>query len=80
MLWGGGLSSTVSRWLYGMGVIADDYRYGDLYRLSALPQFKQVQPVCELVNRSSDTAATQLYLIGDSFSGAGAIGVNPIFG
>ena len=68
VLWGGGLSSTVSRWLYGMGVIADDYRYGDLYRLSALPQFKQVQPVCELVNRSSDTAATQLYLIGDSFS------------
>lgn len=68
ILWLGGLSTTVSHWLYGTGVVADDYRFGDLYRLSALPQFKQAQPECELINRSSDTASTHLYLIGDSFS------------
>ncbi len=68
ILWGGGLSSTVSHWLYSIGVIADDYRFGDLYRLSALPQFKEEQPVCSPSNRSSDTASTHLYLIGDSFS------------
>ena len=68
ILWGGGLSTSVAHWLYRVGVIADDYRFGDLYRLSALPQFKQKQPVCPSSNRSSDTASTHLYLIGDSFS------------
>lgn len=68
VLWAGGFSSTVSRWMYGAGLIADDYRFGDLYRLSALPQFKQKQPVCAPSNRASDTATTHLYLIGDSFS------------
>ncbi|GAB3046047.1 hypothetical protein [Spirosoma pulveris] len=68
LLWGGGLSSTVSHWLYQVGIIVDDYRFGDLYRLSALPQFKEPKPVCSPSNRSSDTASTHLYLIGDSFS------------
>ena len=68
LLWGAGLSSTVSQWLYKTGVIVDDYRFGDLYRLSALPQFKQDAPICPSSNRSSDTASTHLYLIGDSFS------------
>jgi hypothetical protein len=68
VLWGGGLSSTVSHWLYSVGVIADDYRFGDLYRLSALPTFKQLKVECASENRSSDTASTHLYLIGDSFS------------
>ncbi|MDB5243252.1 MAG: hypothetical protein JWP57_3877 [Spirosoma sp.] len=68
MLWAGGLSTTVSHWLYQVGVIVDDYRFGDLYRLSALPQFKQAQPVCQTVPVSSDTSSTHLYIIGDSFS------------
>ena len=67
-LWGAGLSTTVARWLYGLNVIVDDYRYGDLYRLAPLPQFKLPQPVCPSPNRSSDTAATHLYIIGDSFT------------
>ena len=67
-LWAGGLSNTVLHWLYEAGVIADDYRFGDLYRLSALPQFKQAQPVCPPSPVSGDTATTHLYLIGDSFS------------
>ena len=68
VLWGGGLSGTVLHWLYGIGLVADDYRFGDLYRLSALPQFKQDKPVCSPTHRSDDTASTHLYLIGDSFS------------
>ncbi|CCH54667.1 hypothetical protein BN8_03862 [Fibrisoma limi BUZ 3] len=68
VLWLGGLSSTISHWLYETGVIVDDYRYGDLYRLSNLPQFKDKQPECPPSNRSSDTARTHLYIIGDSFS------------
>lgn len=68
VLWGGGLSSSLLHGLYEAGVIVDDYRFGDLYRLSALPQFKQEAPVCTSANRSSDTASTHLYLIGDSFS------------
>lgn len=68
LLWGGGLSSTLLHSLYEAGLVVDDYRFGDLYRLSALPQFKQKQPVCTSPDRSSDTASTHLYLIGDSFS------------
>lgn len=68
VLWAGSLSTTVSRWLYKVGVIADDYRFGDLYRLSTLPQFKQTTIKCPSAQLSSDTAATHLYIIGDSFS------------
>jgi hypothetical protein len=68
ILWAGGISSTVLHGLYQTGVIGDDYRFGDLYRLSVLPQFKQEQPVCQSSHQASDTASTHLYLIGDSFS------------
>ena len=73
-LWAGGLSTTVLHWLYEVGVVVDDYRFGDLYRLSALPQFKQPQPVCSGPSLASDTASTHLYLIGDSFSEEQRIG------
>ena len=73
-LWAGGLSSTVLHWLYKAGVVVDDYRFGDLYRLSALPQFKRAQPVCPTVSLSSDTASTHLYIIGDSFTEGQRIG------
>ncbi|GAB4016077.1 hypothetical protein [Spirosoma koreense] len=68
IFWGAGLSTTVAHWLYSLNVIVDDYRFGDLYRLSTLPQFKVKQPECPPSHRSSDTASTHLYLIGDSFS------------
>ncbi|MCK8490350.1 hypothetical protein M0L20_00725 [Spirosoma sp. RP8] len=76
ILWVAGLSSTVSHWLYNAGVIVDDYRHGDLYRISALSQFKDDQPVCPPSNRASDTASTHLYIIGDSFSEEQRIGQN----
>ncbi len=68
VFWLGGLSGTVSHWLYNTGVIADDYRNGDLYRMSALPQFREPAPVCPPANRDTDTARTHLYILGDSFS------------
>ena len=74
VLWAGGLSGTVSRWLYKAGVIVDDYRFGDLYRLSALPQFKQAQPDCPTESLASDTASAHLYIIGDSFTEEQRIG------
>ncbi len=68
IFWAGGLSTTVSRWLYRTGVVVDDYRFGDLYRFSALPAFKQPQPVCRSAPVASDTAQTHLYILGDSFT------------
>ncbi len=67
-LWSGGLLTPVSRWLYKTGVVADDYRFGDLYRFAPLPRFKQPQPHCPADRRASDTARTHLYIIGDSFT------------
>ncbi len=70
LFWAGGLSSTVGHWLYDLGLVMDDYRYGDLYRVSALPHFKTPTTPCPSANLASDTATTDLYLIGDSFSEA----------
>ena len=74
VLWAGGLSGTVLHWLFQSGVVVDDYRFGDLYRLSGLPQFKQAQPVCPATKLSGDTAPAHLYIIGDSFSEEQRIG------
>ncbi|MBO0947392.1 hypothetical protein [Fibrella forsythiae] len=68
ILWLGGCSQPVMHWLYQTSIIVDDYRYGDLYRLSNLPQFKDPVTLCPAVTVSSDTARTHLYVIGDSFT------------
>lgn len=48
----------------------DDYRFGDLYRLSYLPQFKERTTDCheEKVSFANDTSKVNLYIIGDSFA------------
>ena len=74
ILWLGGCSREVMQTLYKTGVIADDYRYGDLYRLSNLPQFKDpVQPCppdpgLPRPELSAPGQKTALYVIGDSFT------------
>ncbi|RYF77762.1 MAG: hypothetical protein EOO39_03160 [Cytophagaceae bacterium] len=68
VLWLGGCSQPIMHWLYQTSVIVDDYRYGDLYRLSNLPQFKDPVTPCPNAAVSSDTARTHLYIIGDSFT------------
>ncbi|OIN58346.1 hypothetical protein [Arsenicibacter rosenii] len=71
LLWLGGCSGSVMHWMYQTGFIADDYRFGDLYRLSSLPQFKEPQLPCDdpaLVQTDSSARPVSLYIIGDSFS------------
>lgn len=74
LLWLGGCSQTVMHWLYETNVIVEDYRYGDLYRLSNLPQFKDPVAPCPARGVASDSARTHLYVIGDSFTEPGRIG------
>ncbi len=80
-LWAGGCSHSVMKWFYQTNVIADDYRYGDLYRLANLPQFKDPQTPCPDSTYSPSallskprTTPTHLYLIGDSFTEPQRIG------
>lgn len=69
ILWLGGCSREVMQTLYKTGVIADDYRYGDLYRLSNLPQFKDpVRPCSSPPASTASGKKTALYVIGDSFT------------
>lgn len=74
ILWLGGCSQEVMQTLYKTGVIADDYRYGDLYRLSNLPQFKDPVQSCPpdpglpRAELSSPGQKVALYVIGDSFT------------
>ncbi len=48
----------------------DDYRFGDLYRLSNLPQFKERTIYCHEDGKTlaNDSSKVNLYIIGDSFS------------
>ena len=63
-----------------MGFIADDYRYGDLYRLSNLAQFKEKvidkKPKINTDLVQSNHKTTALYIIGDSFTEANWINKN----
>jgi len=68
LLWIGGCSQPVMHLLYQVRVIADDYKYGDLYRLSNLPQFKDPVSPCPPRNVPPDSSRTHLYIIGDSFT------------
>jgi hypothetical protein len=73
ILWLSGCSREVMHQLYQVGFIPDDYRFGDLYRLSSLPQFKaEVQP-CEPAPAFPDTARTHLFVLGDSFTEPGRL-------
>lgn len=71
LLWLGGCSRVVMQQLYQVGFIPDDYRFGDLYRLSNLPQFKDPVERCPPATYPDSTrsaARTDLYIIGDSFT------------
>lgn len=73
LLWLGGCSRTVMHELYQVGFIPDDYRFGDLYRLSSLPQFKEPVTPCPAAPTYPDTARTDLYVLGDSFTEPGRL-------
>ncbi len=52
---------------FDLGLTKDSYRYGDLYRLSNLPDFKQLTQACPKQSNLPKTN-TSLYIIGDSFT------------
>lgn len=71
IIWGLGLSSydKVYPHLYRWGIIDDEYRYGDLFNLSHLPQFKEEMVKCEngLTVPKQSSRPLHLYVLGDSF-------------
>lgn len=53
------------------GLFPDDYRYGDLYRLSYLPQFKEKAIKCKpapISQKFDNIVSMNLFIIGDSFT------------
>ena len=56
----------------------DDYRHGDLYHLSYLPQFKEKLPVYNSQKKDSIPQNVNLYVIGDSFTEEQRVSKNDI--
>lgn len=67
LLWYSGFSVSMAKWLYEKGIMQDDYRYGDLYRMSNLAQFKAPLEKCP-VPQSQAFGNTSLIIMGDSFT------------
>jgi hypothetical protein len=66
-LWFLGFSGSLAKWLYQNGITQDDYRYGDLYRMSNLAQFKSSLEECP-VPQNPSAGNTSLMIMGDSFT------------
>ncbi|MES2796848.1 MAG: hypothetical protein V4683_12830 [Bacteroidota bacterium] len=68
---------TLYSWAGKNRIYPDDYRYGDLYRLSFLPEFKEKKEVCEdKIDQSTIKNKVHLYLLGDSFTDESNLNVN----
>lgn len=66
LLWYLGFSGSIAKWLHEKGITKDDYRYGDLYRMSNLAQFKAPLEQCPVPQNTSGN--TSLIIMGDSFT------------
>ena len=67
LLWYLGFSGSLAKWLHDKGITQDDYRYGDLYRMSNLAQFKAPLEQCP-VPQNPPAGNTSLIIMGDSFT------------
>ena len=67
LVWLAGCSKSWADYLFHKGIIQDDYRFGDLYRLSNLPKFKEVSPACES-KQVEKLKNVHLVFFGDSFT------------
>ncbi|MGR3810054.1 hypothetical protein [Jiulongibacter sp. NS-SX5] len=65
--WFLGCSPKAAKWMAENGLVKDDYRYGDLYRMSNLSKFKEEKPVCQN-QKPEKQENTHLVLAGDSFT------------
>lgn len=73
-LWFLGCSKSTVRWLSEKGLVADDYRYGDLYRFSHLPEFRTPVEKCDDTPKfTTQIDSIHLILAGDSFTEEGRI-------
>jgi uncharacterized protein YcgL (UPF0745 family) len=69
ILWIVGCHPTLRRAAFEAGLTQDSYRYGDLYRLSNLAQFKQPTEACaKKFANTRQKNSVALYIIGDSFT------------
>ncbi|MCF2444976.1 hypothetical protein L0657_13490 [Dyadobacter sp. CY345] len=71
LVWLVGLSPSIYAKLGEWNLINDGYQFGDLYRLSNLPQFKDPVKPCPKqapVTKVSSAKKVCLYIIGDSFT------------
>jgi hypothetical protein len=71
LVWLVGLSPSLYAKLGEWNLIKDGYQFGDLYRLSNLPQFKDPVKVCPKQIHAGKTKGAKkihLYIIGDSFT------------
>ncbi len=67
--WGISHFETLYSWAGKNKIFPDDYRFGDLYRLSYLPQFKEKAVNCtDTVILEKPKNKVHLYLLGDSFA------------
>jgi hypothetical protein len=71
-LWFLGCSKTASKYAYDHHILQDDYRYGDLYRLANLPDFRVKVEKCDK-NYNGKKSNVALYLAGDSFTEDGRV-------
>lgn len=67
LLWYLGFSGSMAKLLHEKGITQDDYRYGDLYRMSNLAQFKAPLEQCP-VPQNPQAGNTSLIIMGDSFT------------
>jgi len=71
-LWFLGCSRDAVVWLADNGLLEDDFRYGDLYRLSNLSAYRVPVEKCK-VPYTGPKAPVALYLAGDSFTEEGRV-------
>lgn len=74
-LWFLGCSRDTVVYLVDNGFIGDDFRYGDLYRLSNLSGYRVAVEKCDLPYRGAKVPVA-LYLAGDSFTEEGRVNRN----
>lgn len=67
LLWYLGFSGSMAKWLHNKGITQDDYRYGDLYRMSNLAQFKAPLEQCS-APQNTPSGNIALIIMGDSFT------------
>ncbi len=71
-LWFLGCSKTASKYAYDHHIVEDDYRYGDLYRLANLREFRFKVEKCDQ-DFTGKKSSVALYLAGDSFTEDGRL-------